>query len=138
MVELTAGNHQRQISGHPRGHLDNISTILIETTNTYVRSVKAGPHMGDQAGNVLVQERSTQESQHLTPGVVIQAPTDGVVEASGDLCKTDSYGYDSKPLTKKEKGSTKVPYVLASLLKLHHKVPQRLAARSGLQCRVNN
>ena len=30
--------------------------------------------MGDQAGNVLVQERSTQESQNLTPGVVIQAP----------------------------------------------------------------
>ena len=94
--------------------------------------------MGEQVGNVLVQERGTQESQNLTPGVVIQAPTDGVVEASGDLCKTDSYGYDSKPLTKKEKGGTKVPYVLASHLKLPHKVPQRLAARGRLQCRLNN
>ena len=94
--------------------------------------------MGNQARDVLVQERSTEKAQNLIPGVAILAPTNGVVETSGDLCKTDSYGYDSKPLTKKEKGSTKVPYVLASLLKLPHKVPQRLAARSRLQCRLNN
>ena len=54
MVELTAGNHQRQISGYPRGHLDNISIKKQAKYETYVRRVKASPHVGEQVGNVLV------------------------------------------------------------------------------------
>ena len=47
---------------------------------TYVRRVKAGPHVGEQVGQVLVRERGYQKSQYLTPRVMVQAPANGVVE----------------------------------------------------------
>ena len=41
--------------------------------------------------------------------------------------------HDSKPLTEKEKGSSKVAHVLASSLKILHEVLQWLAARGWRQ-----